>query len=144
MRKSIFLLSILVSLFLFTRLAEAKLLPQVKGAGQKSVVKSGVVTGISVYPKLRSDRKALIVNFANLQNAISVSYLLTYKSSIQDEGAMGTLPMGGSSSTSVELLFGTCSKNVCRYHTGIKDARLDVTYVSKNGKKYLKRYKIKV
>lgn len=144
MRKNIFLFSILVSLFLFTKSVEAKLLPQAKGIVQKTAVKSGAVTGISVSPRLRSDRKALIVNFSNLQNATSVSYLFTYKTSTQDEGAMGTLPIGGSSIATNELLFGTCSKNVCRYHTGIRDARLDITYISKNGKKYLKRYKIKV
>lgn len=145
------ILLIVFSVFFFTKTAEAKVLPQAKGI-QKSVAKGVAVTGISVYPKLRGDRRALIVNYANLQNAINVSYLLTYKQSLpssdgktstQDEGAMGSLPIGSSSNTT-ELLFGTCSKNVCRYHTGIKDARLDVTYTSKNGKKYLKRYRIKV
>lgn len=146
-----FILPVLLSLFFFTKPVEAKVLPQAKGI-QKSVVKNVTGTGISVFPQMRADRRALIVRFANLQNATSVSYLLTYKQSlpssdgktnIQDEGAMGSLPIGSSSNTS-ELLFGTCSKNVCRYHTGIKDARLDITYISKAGKKYLKRYKIRV
>lgn len=147
-------LSILFSFF-FINSAEAKVLPQAKGIGQKSntVARNVAGTGINVFPKLRGDRRALIVNFANLQNAINVSYLLTYKQSLpssdgktstQDEGVMGSLPLGGSSTAASELLFGTCSKNVCRYHTGVKDARLDVTYTSKAGKKYLKRYKIKV
>lgn len=119
------------------------MLPQARGV-QKTTPKGVAGTGINVYPVLRGDRRALNVNFSNLQNATSVSYLLTYKTSIQDEGAMGSLPLGGSPNATSELLFGTCSKNVCRYHTGIKNAKLEISYTSKTGKKYLKRYKIKV
>lgn len=133
---------VLFSLFFFAKTAQAKVLPQAKGI-QRSAPKNATGTGINVFPKLRGDRKALIVNFANLQNATSVSYLLTYRTNIQDEGAMGSLPIGSSSNTT-ELLFGTCSKNVCRYHIGIKDAKLEISYTSKAGKKYLKRYRIKV
>ena len=127
-------------LFFFTQIAEAKVLPQSKKS--TTVVKQS--TGINVYPKLRADRRALIVNFTNLQNASAVSYFLTYKTNIQDEGAMGGLNLSGSSSQTSELLFGTCSKNICRYHTGIRDARLEVSYTTKLGKKYLRKYKIKV
>ncbi|MBI2337719.1 hypothetical protein HYU95_00900 [Candidatus Daviesbacteria bacterium] len=140
----------LIFLFLFVVILpkdlEAKVLPQ----AQKGIQKSGTATkavktaGIVVSPKLRSDRRALIINFSNLQNATAVSYLLTYKTSTQDEGAMGSLNLDGSATARNELLFGTCSKNVCRYHTGIKDAKLDISYTLKNGKKYLKKYKIKV
>ena len=136
------ILLVLFSLFFFTNSVEAKVLPQAKGI-QKSVAKNVTGTGISVFPRLRGDRRALIVSFSNLQNASLVSYLLTYKTSTQDEGAMGSLPVGASSNTT-ELLFGTCSKNVCRYHTGIKNAKLEISYTSKAGKKYLKRYRIKV
>jgi hypothetical protein len=70
--------------------------------------------------------------------------MLTYNTQAQNEAAMGGLNLNGSSSQSVELLFGTCSKNVCRYHSGIKDARLEVSYTNLSGKKYLKKYRIKV
>lgn len=147
------LLIILLSLFFFAENIEAKVLPQATKSTQKQTVVKTNGTGISVYPKLRADRRALIVNFANLQNATSVSYTLTYKQSlrsddlrtaVQEEGAIGTLNLGGSSNASQELLFGTCSKNVCRYHTNISNARLEVSYTSKSGKKYVKRYRIKV
>lgn len=118
----------------------AKVLPQSKGA---SVVTTRSST-IGVYPRLRADRRALIVNFSNLANAKQVAYMLTYKTSGQDEAAMGGLNLNGSSSQSAEILFGTCSKNVCRYHTGIRDARLEVSYTTINGKKYLKKFRIKV
>ncbi len=121
--------------------AEAKVLPQAKKSVQKSTT-AVKVSGIGVYPRLRADRRALIVNFSNLQNAKAVSYFLTYKTNAQDEGAMGGLTLGGSSNSTNELLFGTCSKNVCRYHANIKDARLEVSYTLKSGKKYLRKYKI--
>lgn len=137
------LLFILFPLFIFTQTVEGKVLPQAKGA---TVTKAagGVSASIGVYPKLRGDRRALTINFTNLQNASSVSYSLYYKTDVQDEGAMGGLNLKSSATQTSELLFGTCSKNVCRYHTGIKNARLEVSYTTKAGKKYLKKYKIKV
>lgn len=144
--KSKFLATFLVIsiLFAFPVNVEGKILPQSKkGITNKTGVKSAGTT-IGVYPKLRSDRKALIVNFSNFQNAQAVSYMLVYKTNGQDEAAMGALNLTGKATTTSELLFGTCSRNVCRYHPNIKDAKLEISYTSKNGKKYLKKYKIKV
>lgn len=139
---SLFLV-IIFSLFLFTNTAEAKVLPQVAKA--LKVTTSKVATaGINVSPRLRSDRRALIVYFSNLQNAKNVSYMLTYETSEQQEGARGDIQTTGASSLSQELLFGTCSKGVCRYHTGIKNMKLEVSYTILSGKRYIKRYKIKV
>lgn len=139
---SIAVLLMLFSIFPIAKDAQAKILPQARGISQKSNF-STKGTGISVSPRLRGDRKALVVSFANLQNASAVSYALTYKTAIQEEGAIGALSLGSSTNTT-ELLFGTCSKNVCRYHTGIKNAKFEVSYTLKTGKKYLKRFKIKV
>lgn len=144
MNKLLILIVIIFTTLVFTKNAEAKVLPQsTNTAAKQTSVKSGGTT-IGVYPKLRVDRKALIVNFTNLQNAKSVSYLLTYLTNNQQEGARGSLNIKGAANTSQELLFGTCSKNVCRYHTNIKDAKLEVSYTSQTGKRYLKRFKIKV
>ncbi len=126
----------------FVVTVEAKVLPQAQKVG--TAIKSSGGSTIGVYPKLRSDRRALNVSFSNLQNANLVSYLLVYKTKGQEEGAMGGIKLKGSSNLSQELLFGTCSKNVCRYHTGITDARLEVSYTNKSGKKYLKKFKIRV
>jgi len=143
MKSSLIVLVTLLSFVLFTKSAEAKVLPQAaKSSGV--VTKNTGGTGINVTPRLRADRRAVIVYFSNLQNAKSVSYSLTYNTSEQQEGAIGTLSLKGSPSLSQELLFGTCSKGVCRYHTGINNAKLEVSYVSKSGKKFIKRYKIKV
>ncbi len=138
-----FLIFTLFTIFLLVKEADAKVLPQAQKSGQKTGLQSSGGTGIGVSPRLRADRRALIVYFSSLQNASSVSYLLTYKTSTQNEGVQGSLNLGPSSATQ-ELLFGTCSRNVCRYHTGIKDVKLEVSYTSKSGKKYIKRYKIKV
>lgn len=143
MRILVFVLLAFFSFLIFTKSIEAKVLPQAKKSGKTAVVKSSGST-IGVSPRMRGDRRALIVNFSNLQNASSVSYFLTYKQSGQQEGARGTLNLSGGFSQSAELLFGTCSKQVCRYHSGIKDAKLEVNYTSKSGKKYLKRYRIRV
>lgn len=143
MNKFLILIILIFSFFLFSKNVEAKVLPQAAKSG-KPIVTKKAGTGINVSPRLRADRRALIVNFGNLQSAKSVSYVLTYKTSEQEEGAMGSLTLGGSSTTSVELLFGTCSKNVCRYHTGINNMKLEVSYTSKTGGRYIKRYKIRV
>jgi hypothetical protein len=138
---SLFIL--LFSLIIFPVIAEAKVLPQAVKSTVKQAVKSTGTT-IGVVPRLRADRRAVIVNFSNLQNTRSVSYMLVYKHDGQEEAAMGALALNGQSSDKVELLFATCSASVCRYHSGIKDARLEVSYTSTNGKKYLKKFKIKL
>lgn len=147
-------LTIVIAYFFFFSVStvEAKTLPQAAKAKKVSVSKTSSGTSIGVSPRLRADKKAVIVYFSNLKNAKSVAYQLTYKqvsssggkTSSQDEGAMGGINIAGKSNTSQEILFGTCSKNVCRYHAGVNDVRLEVSYTSVNGKKYLKKYKIKV
>lgn len=124
-----------------TSLIEARKLPQAKSTNGK--IASSQSSSIGVYPRLRADRRAVLVSFSNLNNAQSVSYILTYKTNGQGEAAMGALNLNTPSQTA-EILFGTCSKNVCRYHSGISDAKLEVSYTTKSGKKYLKKFRIKV
>ncbi len=140
------LLLIVLCLVISPVTVNAKLLPQAAKSIGKPVVKTINGTTIIVTPRLRVDRKAVTVYFANLQNASSVSYSLVYKHGPngQQEGAGGALVLTGQSLDKAELLFGTCSAGVCRYHTNIKDARLEVSYTSKSGKKYLKKFRIKV
>lgn len=140
------ILLIIVSIFVFSifiqEVSAAKVLPQSK-SNTKTVVKKSQGSGISVAPKLRRDRQALIVNFGNLQNAQSVSYMLVYKTNGQSEGAGGSVKPSEGNATR-ELLFGTCSKNVCRYHPNITNMSFEVTTKLTSGKKLIKRYKIKV
>ncbi len=140
------MLALLIPFLIFTKEAAAKTLPQAAKNAVKQVSTKTTTGGstINVTPRMRADKKALVVSFSNLQNAKSVSYMLTYKTSIQQEGAMGGINLTGDSRQTQEILFGTCSKNVCRYHTGIKDTKLEISYTNKAGKKYLKKYKIKI
>ena len=138
------LLSIVV-LFLFLCLSvyeiEARVLPQARKSS--GPVKRGATAGITISPKLRADRQALTIYFSNLQNASSVSYTLMYETNGQSEGAGGTISSLENTATR-ELLFGTCSKNVCRYHSNIKNAKLEVVSQLKSGKQSIKRYRIRV
>ncbi len=143
------IISVLIVVLFFVSLTPdtsyAKTLPQAKTAG-KVAVKQSVSTGggISVTPRLRRDRKALFVYFGNLQNATSVSYALIYQTNGREEGAGGSVRSNEGNSVTRELLFGTCSKKVCTYHSGITNMRLEVASELKSGKKSLKRYKIKI
>lgn len=143
MRLIIFVFLSLLFFLFFAQETLAKTLPQAK-IGKQAVAQKSSGSGIAVSPKLRTDKKALVIYFANLQNAKSVSYTLTYKTNGQEEGAGGSLTLGGEKTATRELLFGTCSKNVCRYHTNLSDMRVEITYTTTNGKKFLKRYRIKI
>ena len=144
MRKILFIV-VLIFIFLINvaEINAAKKLPQSKSSS-KTVVKKSQGAGISVTPKLRSDRQALNVYFGNLQNAKSVSYMLIYKTNGQEEGVGGSVNPSGRNTASRELLFGTCSKNVCRYHPNITNMSFEVTAQLTSGKKLIKRYKIKI
>lgn len=120
--------------------AAGKILPQARSS-VKTVSRPS--SGITITPKLRADRKAVFIYFGNLQNASTVSYALIYQTNNQEERAGGEFMPSGNS-TSREILFGTCSKNVCRYHQNITNTRLEISSVLKSGKKSLKRYRIKV
>lgn len=124
-----------------------RLLPQAESS--KTVTKSNTTPsvqtkGVGVSVKFRSDRRALVATFSNLSVAKSVSYQLTYKTGKVNEGAGGSLSSLSQDPAVRELLFGTCSKGVCTYHTGIKNAKFVVTTTLKSGKKVVKTFRIKV
>lgn len=116
-----------------------KRLPQMRGKGKAKLAGSSL--GIS--PRLRGDRKALLVSFSNVQNAESISYTLLYQTNGQDEGAIGSVNPSQGTATR-ELLFGTCSRNVCRYHQNITNAKLEVVAKLKSGKSLTRRYRIRI
>jgi hypothetical protein len=141
--RNLSILLLFLAVLIFPIGVEAKVLPQSKGSSVKTAVKSTGST-IGVYPKLAPNRKSITVNFTNLQNAKAVSYLLIYKTSTQEEAAGGALNLKGQTSDKIDIQFATCSNGVCRFHVGVRDARLEVSYTSVNGKKYLKKFKIRV
>lgn len=120
---------------------EARLLPrfQSKG-GSRGVIYSGLI----VSPRLRSDRKALVVGFSNLQKVKNVTYTLIYQTNGKDEGVSGSVDSSSGNSLSRELLFGTCSSGVCRYHANIANMKLEILSELPSGKKSIKRFRVRI
>lgn len=135
---SVFLLLAFSLFFLHAMPAEAKK----KIVRQKSSSYSTSAKKPIISPALRSGRKALIVNFSNLQTASSISYELTYNSNGTTQGVIGTIAPNGQTAISRELLFGTCSKNVCTYHTNIEGMKFVVTSTLTSGVKIRKTFRI--
>ena len=133
-----------ISVFFVVSSVHAKVLPRFAGSASKSTGGKVVSSSVGINPRLRTDRKALNVYFSNLGKAKSVSYTLMYQTNGRDEGAGGTIDSGGGDSVSRELLFGTCSAGVCRYHSGITNMKFEVTTELQNGKKTLRRFRVKV
>ncbi|PIS08749.1 hypothetical protein COT75_04680 [Candidatus Beckwithbacteria bacterium CG10_big_fil_rev_8_21_14_0_10_34_10] len=98
----------------------------------------GVVSRV----KFRPDRLGLLLNFSNFQNLQSGRYELIYDTNGVTQGAGGSIILGDSSTK--ELLFGTCSGNVCNFHENISNARLSIVSTLKDGTVILKPYRIKV
>ena len=148
MSKKLFILGLasLAFFFLIPKDAFAKrLLPRARPTSTASTGGSVSRTrGLTTSVKFRGDRRAIIVTISNLSISSSVSYNLSYKSRGLTQGAGGTIRQGAAEPVVRELLFGTCSAGVCRYDTGITNARFTVTTVLKNGLKIIKPYRLKV
>jgi len=110
------------------------------GMAKKASLRLGVASTV----RLRPDRRAVIMTLSDLGKASQVSYALTYTGSGVPQGVSGIIKPSGKSSVRRELVFGTCSAGVCRYHTGIANARLVITTYLKDGRKVNKVYRIKV
>lgn len=142
MKKFIFLFTFTLLLFHSFTLNEALAKKKIIRRSGSGVVSTG--TRLVIKPKLRSDRRALIVNFSNLGVVSSFSYELNYDSNGIPQGVAGTVTPKGEESTQRELLFGTCSRNVCRYHTGISGMKFVVTSTLKSGIKVRKTFRVRV
>lgn len=141
MKKSILILLLPLFLFISVQPVSAKLLPRFAGMAKKT---AGVSSGVIISPKLRSDRKALNLYFSNLTKAKNITYTLIYQTTGKDEGISGSLDSSAGDSTTRELLFGTCSSGVCRYHADIKNMKLEIISELHTGKKFLRRFRIRI
>jgi len=135
--KKLFQFLFFIFLFLLIKVSfvEARVLPRFQ-----STRVSAPSSSIGIYPQLRADRKGLLINFSNISG--NVSYVLYYKTNDKDEGVSGSIEGSGSTETR-EILFGTCSSGVCRYHENINNMKLEVTY-STSSTKRLRRFRIRV
>jgi hypothetical protein len=109
------------------------------GSGGGSYLLSNRV-GYSV--RFNSSRTGIVISFSGLTNATSVTYSLSYDANGIPQGAMGTITNPEVSVDTRELLFGTCSGGVCRYHTNITNAKLVITSKLKSGYTTRKTYRI--
>lgn len=148
MSRSLFLfLVVFLSVFLvYPQGVHAKKVLPRQGPTKASVgAKTGGGTkGVAVSVKFKGDRGGIVATFSNLEIAKSVSYTLSYTSRGIQEGAGGTISNLSSGTTTRELLFATCSSGVCRYHTGIKNAKFVATTTLRNGKKVSKVFRLKI
>lgn len=96
-----------------------------------------------IKPRLRNDRLALIINFSNLGAVSSFTYELSYTAEGVPQGVAGSITPSGENSLERELLFGTCSRNVCRYHRNIQGMKLVVTSILNSGVKVRKTFQIR-
>lgn len=110
---------------------------------QKTTTKRVYTRGVQASVKFRPDRQGLLINFSNFGNVVSVSYTLTYTASGVPQGAMGTAAPE-TAGQERELLFGTCSAGVCRYHANITNARLVIDSKLTSGLTVRRPYRIKV
>lgn len=147
MKKEVFLFIIIFFSFLYFFVlgteAARRILPRFQATSGRTT-SSQTVSGVVVSVRFNGARNGLNVYFSNLNKATSVSYMLSYETDGKAEGAGGTIDIEGQNSLNRELLFATCSSGICRYHSNITNARLEITSTLTIGKKTLKRYRIRV
>ena len=145
MKRKMVGLIIVFIMFIFANISvEAKVLPRFNTGKAASTSSRVVALGVGISPRLRADRKALNVYFSGLSRANTVSYTLIYTTNGKDEGVGGSIDSASGDAATRELFFGTCSSGVCRNHTNITNMRLEVISELTNGRKTLKRFRIKV
>lgn len=109
---------------------------------RKKIIRGRQSFSVSVRPRLRADRQALLLVFSGMNQASSVSYNLIYQSGEVGQGVQGNYDAAGGN-TQKELVFGTCSGAVCTYHTNIKDMVLEIKINLKDGRTLTQKYGIK-
>lgn len=141
--KKFLLILVSVTLLLVTgtiNVSAKKVLPTKKSGG---VTNGGNNVATSV--RFTNYKRAINVGFSGVASARSIDYILSYNSRGTTQGAGGSInPSVSANSASRELLFGTCSHGVCRYDTGITNARLVITIILNNGKKIVRTYRLRV
>ena len=147
MKKKIFLISLIISLF-FILPANVRAAKRRPPRGGKPQVKTTTRTysssrGVKASVRFRPDRRGLLVNFSGFDNITSVTYALTYTADGIPQGIRGTVT-AETAGEQRELLFGTCSHGVCRYHTNITNARLVIDSKLSSGIIIRKPYRIKI
>jgi len=148
MKKQVFWLFLIVAFGLCLPLpAQAAKIRLKRGGtssgGTATAPRASSSRGVSTKVRFRSDRRGVLINFGSFQNISSVNYTLTYTSNGVSQGAMGTATPA-TAGQQREVLFGTCSGGVCRYHSNITNARLIIETKLNSGVRVRKPYRLKV
>src|SRR5260221_9519801 len=134
-----------VLLFTFSQkfVSAKRLLPFLTAPSVTKSSASSATKGVPVSVRFRGDRLAIIATFSNINSFTSVSYTLSYLSRGIPQGVVGTIYNTDPNQTK-EILFGTCSNGICRYDTGITNARFTVTTTLNSGLKVRKSFVLNV
>ena len=145
MKKTILLIFLLSIFFLFPKETLAAKARLSRGSGTTTVKRSssGGSNRVGYALSFKSGKTGINLFLSNLSSANSVTYELTYQSNGISQGVIGTVTPSGSSEQR-DLLFGTCSGSVCRYHSNITNAKLVITSKLKSGITTRKTYRIRV
>lgn len=138
----IFSLIIFLLMILFSGSALAAKMRLQRG-GKETSVRRTYTRGVKASVRFKPDRRGLLINFSGFGNAVSATYTLTYTANGIPQGATGTA-IPATAGEQRELLFGTCSAGVCRYHSNIKNAHLVIESKLNSGLIIRKPYRIKV
>lgn len=135
---------------LFLAVASLTVGAQQSFAAKKFVKKPAAATvktsgggSIPAIVRKRGDARGILISFSHFNGLQSVSYSFTYTTGGLQQGAGGQVTSANNPTSQRELLFGTCSGGVCKYHTGVKNARLVLTATFTNGRKVSKSYVVK-
>ena len=143
MRKALIIGLLLITFFLCLKpILAAKKRPS-RSSGDGAPVRSYYTRGVRTAVRFRPDRRGLLINFSSFDQVASATYSLTYTANGVPQGVSGTVT-AATGGEQRELLFGTCSGGVCRYHTNITNARLVIESKLKSGSIIRKPYRIKV
>jgi hypothetical protein len=137
-----FLLAIFISLTVFLSFSKdvyalKKFVP--KSTGTKTVTRGSIAAKVAYRP----DKRGVLLTLSNFANLNSVDYILSYDSAGLQQGVGGKITSDNNPLQTRELLFGTCSGGVCKYHQNMQNARLNLTASLKNGTLVRKSYRIK-
>ncbi len=102
----------------------------------------GKISGTDVAISYAVRGSSLVFTVSNTKKVSSLTYTLIYLTNGQQEGAIGTIYPKGANTVSRSLLFGTCSKNVCRYHTNVSNVSLEIGGKLTSGKTFSSSYSI--
>ncbi len=143
--KKITIIFFLLFLFLLISITQPIKIEAAKKFVPKKTTTSTSVKGGSIpsIVRYRGDKLGILLSLTNFSGLEKVSYSFTYDTNGMAQGAGGAITNANSPTAQRELLFGTCSSGVCRYHYNLSNARLVLTAKFTSGRTVSKAYRIK-